>query len=192
MGEDSRILVSFNPNEKFEREMQAIIAALSVSDDQIQTAIIRAINRVSDGLKNAASREIAREMRIKLDIIKKRFRVFKAKKNKPNAMVSLFTHSIPLILLDPKPYGKGLVTNTGDYYSGAFIARNVKRNKSEKLFDIAFKRQGRERYPLTQVRYPIRTEAERVMAKYAANVAAKLEERIIHELKQIGGFFKDV
>ncbi len=64
---------------KISNNINEIISNIERKEQKIKLAAIKALNRTAIWLKSKAAKEISEEKKVKLSLIRKRLRIFKAK-----------------------------------------------------------------------------------------------------------------
>ncbi|WP_265022963.1 phage tail protein [Wolbachia endosymbiont (group B) of Ischnura elegans] len=126
-------------------------------EQKVKLAAIKALNRTALWLKAQAAKEISEEKKIKLSLIRKRLRIFKAKTSRLNVLIRANLYDVRTSLI-----GKVRQTRRGTKvgkheFIGAFTATMPRDYKG------AFKREGKTALPIKEVKLPLEPEASKVM-----------------------------
>ncbi|WP_264686488.1 phage tail protein [Wolbachia endosymbiont (group B) of Rhopobota naevana] len=140
-------------NENIER----IIHNIDANKAKIELAAVRALNKTALWLKAQAAREISEEKKIKLSLIRKRLRIFKAKTSRLEVLIRANLYDIRASTI-----GKIQKTRRGSKvgkheFIGGFAAVMPKGNSG------MFKREGRAALPIKEVKLPLEPDASRII-----------------------------
>ncbi|WP_410541903.1 MULTISPECIES: phage tail protein [unclassified Wolbachia] len=142
-------MISNNINE--------IISNIERKEQKIKLATIKALNKTALWLKAQAAKEISEEKKIKLSLIRKRLRIFKAKTSRLEVLIRANLYDIRAWTI-----GKIQKTRRGSKvgkheFIGGFAAVMPKGNSG------MFKREGRAALPIKEVKLPLELEASRII-----------------------------
>ncbi len=134
-----------------------VIDSVNAKRGKIELAIVRALNRTALWLKAQAAKEISEEKKIKLTVMRKRLRIFKAKASRLEVLIRANLYDVRAssigIMRETK---RG--TKTGNHeFIGAFTATMPRGYKG------AFKREGKTALPIKEVKLPLEPEASRII-----------------------------
>ncbi|QTG99504.1 phage tail protein [Wolbachia pipientis] len=134
-----------------------IISNIERKEQKIKLAAIKALNKTALWLKAQAAKEISEEKQIKLSLIRKRLRIFKAKTSRLDVLIRANLYDIRASTI-----GKIQKTRRGSKvgkheFIGGFAAVMPKGNSG------MFKREGRAALPIKEVKLPLEPEASKVM-----------------------------
>lgn len=104
----------------------------NVEKDAIPLATIRALNRAGSETKTESSRIIRTRVKIKASDIKKRIKVYKARRGQPVLTLLYSADKIPLLALAARQVRKGVTANVAgkrQLYKGRFIATMASGHK---------------------------------------------------------------
>ncbi|WP_410543331.1 phage tail protein [Wolbachia endosymbiont of Pentalonia nigronervosa] len=124
---------------------------------KVRLATTRALNKTALWVKAQAAKEISKEKQIKLNLIRKRLRIFKAKTSRLDVLIRANLYNIRASSL-----GKMKQTRTGakagkHEFIGGFIAVMPRGYKG------AFKREGKTALPIKEVKLPLEPEASKII-----------------------------
>lgn len=145
----------------------------------MEKATVSALNKTAIWLKSKAAKEISEEKRIKLSLIRKRLRIFKAKISRLDVLIRANLYDIRASTI-----GKIQKTRRGSKvgkheFIGGFAAVMPKGNSG------MFKREGRAALPIKEVKLPLKPEASKVIRDFVnyeiEKVFTKFFERDITE-----------
>lgn len=158
-----------------ETDVAAFVAATT---SQLETAAHRALVKVGQWLQTHSLRELGQELGVKQEPLKKRFRVYpKRQKGQVTFWVGLDPIGIHR-LGTPTVTSKGVKVNRKEY-DKAFI----NPMKSSQL--TVYKRRGRERLPIDQVKEDIDQQAMAVLERWESRVFTRFKEIFDQEAKAI-------
>ncbi|QTG99467.1 phage tail protein [Wolbachia endosymbiont of Rhagoletis indifferens] len=142
---------------KTNNNINEIISNIERKEQKIRLAAIKALNKTAIWLKSQAAKEISEEKRIKLSLIRKRLRIFKAKTSRLEVLIRANLYDIRASTI-----GKIQKTRRGSKvgkheFIGGFAAVMPKGNSG------MFKREGRAALPIKEVKLPLEPEASKVI-----------------------------
>jgi len=142
---------------KTSNNINEIISNIERKEQKIKLAAIKALNKTAIWLKSQAAKEISEEKRIKLSLIRKRLRIFKAKTSRLEVLIRTNLYDIRASTI-----GKIQKTRRGSkvgkhQFIGGFAAVMPKGNSG------IFKREGRAALPIKEVKLPLEPEASKVI-----------------------------
>ena len=142
---------------KISNNINEIISTIERKEQKIKLAAIKALNKTALWLKAQAAKEISEEKQIKLSLIRKRLRIFKAKTSRLEVLIRANLYDIRAWTI-----GKIQKTRRGSKvgkheFIGGFAAVMPKGNSG------MFKREGRAALPIKEVKLPLEPEASKVM-----------------------------
>ncbi|WP_407075196.1 phage tail protein [Wolbachia endosymbiont of Rhagoletis indifferens] len=142
---------------KISNNINEIISNIERKEQKIKLAAIKALNKTALWLKAQAAKEISEEKQIKLSLIRKRLRIFKAKTSRLDVLIRANLYDIRASTI-----GKIQKTRRGSKvgkheFIGGFAAVMPKGNSG------MFKREGRAALPIKEVKLPLEPEASKVM-----------------------------
>ncbi|WP_406833378.1 phage tail protein [Wolbachia endosymbiont (group B) of Chorthippus parallelus] len=156
-------MISNNINE--------IICNIERKEQKIKLAAIKALNKTAIWLKSKAAKEISEEKKIKLSLIRKRLRIFKAKTSRLEVLIRANLYDIRASAI-----GKIQKTRRGSKvgkheFIGGFAAVMPKGNSG------MFKREGRAALPIKEVKLPLEPEASRIIGNLVNYEVEKVFEK---------------
>lgn len=165
---------------KTNNNINEIISNIDEKEQKVKLAAIKALNRTALWLKAQAAKEISEEKRIKLSLIRKRLRIFKAKTSRLEVLIRANLYDIRASAI-----GKIQKTRRGSKvgkheFIGGFAAVMPKGNSG------IFKREGRAALPIKEVKLPLEPEASRIIGNLVNYEVEKVFEKFFHrELSDI-------
>ncbi|MBR9984158.1 MAG: phage tail protein [Wolbachia endosymbiont of Homalodisca vitripennis] len=140
-------------NENIER----IIHNIDANKAKIELAAVRALNKTALWLKSQAAKEISEEKRIKLSVIRKRLRIFKAKTSRLDVLIRANLYDIRASTIGKiQKIRRGSKVGKHEFIGG-FAAVMPKGNSG------IFKREGRAALPIKEVKLSLEPEASKVI-----------------------------
>ncbi|AGJ98562.1 Putative minor tail protein z [Wolbachia endosymbiont of Drosophila simulans wNo] len=144
-------------NIKTSNNINEIISNIDGKEQKVKLAAIKALNRTALWLKLKTAKEISEEKKIKLSLIRKRLRIFKAKTSRLEVLIRANLYDIRASTI-----GKIQKTRRGSKvgkheFIGGFAAVMPKGNSG------MFKREGRAALPIKEVKLPLEPEASRII-----------------------------
>ncbi|WP_438456560.1 phage tail protein [Wolbachia endosymbiont of Kerria lacca] len=135
----------------------SIIQSIDAERKKVEKATVSALNKTAIWLKLKTAKEISEEKKIKLSLIRKRLRIFKAKTSRLEVLIRANLYDIRASAI-----GKIQKTRRGSKvgkheFIGGFAAVMPKGNSG------MFKREGRAALPIKEVKLPLEPEASKVI-----------------------------
>lgn len=135
----------------------SIIQSIDAERKKVEKVTVSALNKTAIWLKSKAAKEISEEKRIKLSLIRKRLRIFKAKISRLEVLIRANLYDIRASKI-----GKIQKTRRGSKvgkheFIGGFAAVMTKGNSG------MFKREGKVALPIKEVKLPLKPEASRII-----------------------------
>ncbi|MFT4314683.1 MAG: phage tail protein [Wolbachia pipientis] len=134
-----------------------VIESVNAKRRKIKLAMVKALNKTALWLKSQAAREISEEKKIKLTIMRKRLRIFKARTSRLEVLIRAN-------LYDMRASSIGIMRETKrgtkigkNEFIGAFTATMPRGYKG------AFKREGKTALPIKEVKLSLEPEASRII-----------------------------
>ncbi len=165
---------------KISNNINEIVYNIDEKEQKVKLAAIKALNRTALWLKAQAAKEISEEKKIKLSLIRKRLRIFKAKTSRLEVLIRANLYDIRASAI-----GKIQKTRRGSKvgkheFIGGFAAVMPKGNSG------MFKREGRAALPIKEVKLPLEPEGSRII-KDLVNYESEreFEKYFKHELNYI-------
>ncbi len=142
---------------KISNNINEIVYNIDEKEQKVKLAAIKALNRTALWLKAQAAKEISEEKKIKLSLIRKRLRIFKAKTSRLEVLIRANLYDIRAWTI-----GKIQKTRRGSKvgkheFIGGFAAVMPKGNSG------MFKREGRAALPIKEVKLSLEPEASRII-----------------------------
>ncbi|WP_143688765.1 phage tail protein [Wolbachia endosymbiont of Laodelphax striatellus] len=142
---------------KTSNNINEIISNVERKEQKIKLAAIKALNKTALWLKLKTAKEISEEKKIKLSLIRKRLRIFKAKTSRLEVLIRANLYDIRASTI-----GKIQKTRRGSKvgkheFIGGFAAVMPKGNSG------IFKREGRTALPIKEIKLPLEPEASRII-----------------------------
>ncbi|WP_264687685.1 phage tail protein [Wolbachia endosymbiont (group B) of Erynnis tages] len=148
-----------------------IISNIERKEQKVKLAAIKALNRTALWLKAKAAKEISEEKKIKLSLIRKRLRIFKAKTSRLDVLIRANLYDIRASAIG-KIQKTRRGSKVGKYeFIGGFAAVMPKGNSG------MFKREGRAALPIKEVKLPLEPEASRIIGNLVNYEVEKVFEK---------------
>ncbi len=156
---------------KISNNINEIISNIERKEQKIKLTAIKALNKTAIWLKGQAAKEISEEKKIKLSLIRKRLRIFKAKTSRLEVLIRANLYDIRASAI-----GKIQKTRRGSKvgkheFIGGFAAVMPKGNSG------IFKREGRAALPIKEVKLPLEPEASRIIGNLVNYEVEKVFEK---------------
>jgi hypothetical protein len=164
-------------------QIEKITANIAALPHQVSQAAALALNRTAEWLKGQVAKELSKEKRIKLKIIRDRIKIVRTNSSELRSLLDCdFKGVLARDLGSMKQLSVG-ASVAGQVFPGAFIATLRKGSKPG-----MYRRITKERFPVRSVRVPIIDEATAILSDLVGDeVAAVFEKRFEHEIKRITG-----
>ncbi|WP_410530006.1 phage tail protein [Wolbachia endosymbiont (group A) of Cydia strobilella] len=151
--------------------MNEIVYNIDEKEQKVKLAAIKALNRTALWLKLKTAKEISEEKKIKLSLIRKRLRIFKAKTSRLEVLIRANLYDIRASTI-----GKIQKTRRGSKvgkheFIGGFAAVMPKGNSG------MFKREGRAALPIKEVKLSLEPEASRIIGNLVNYEVKKVFEK---------------
>lgn len=159
-----------------------VIESVNAKRKKIELAIVKALNRTALWLKAKAAKEISEEKKIKLTVMRRRLRIFKAKTSRLEVLIRANLYDIRVSSMSKmKQTRRG--TKVGKHeFIGAFTATMPRGYKG------AFKREGRAALPIQEVKLRLEPEASRIIGDFVNYEVEKVFTKFFErELSYITG-----
>lgn len=160
--------------------LEQVLTDIRATEKQVTLAAMRALNKTARWLRTQAVREISAQQQIPQKLIRERLNILKANRRDLKAFIHTKLSSIPANKL-----GRLRQTPTGAragklMFTGAFVATMPSGKRS------VFKRKGRARLPIQEIKLSIRPTATAVIENILDyKTAARFEVLLRHELQFI-------
>lgn len=154
---------------KTSNNIDKVTSNIGRQEQKIKLAVIKALNKTALWLKSQAAREISREKKIKLTIMRKRLRIFKA--SRLHVLITANLYDIRAASI-----GKMKQTRKGakvgkHLFIGGFAAVMPRGNRG------VFKRKGRTSLPIEEVKLPLEPEGSRIIKNLVNYEVEKIFEK---------------
>jgi len=168
----------FNLDISDNNEIDNIITAIEASKNQLEVALMRALNKTALWVKSQSVKEIAKEKLLKQKIIRNRLQVLKANRKQLIAKVLASLHGVKA-----NQMGSMRQTKTGAkagkrHFKGAFVATMPSGHTG------IYKRKSRRKLPIREVVFPLEPIASSIIKAITNEKAAqKFTKLLAHEIK---------
>ncbi|WP_265023216.1 phage tail protein [Wolbachia endosymbiont (group A) of Epistrophe grossularia] len=144
-------------NVEVSGSIEKVMQSIDAERKKVEKATERALNKTALWLKAKAAKEISKEKKIKLSLIRKRLRIFKAKTSRLDVLIRANLYDIRASTI-----GKIQKTRRGSkvgkhQFIGGFAAVMPKGNSG------IFKREGRKALPIQEVKLGLEPKASKII-----------------------------
>lgn len=168
-------------NEKIDK----IIEELNILPEHTQKATILALNRTSEWMKGRLSKDISREKRIKLKLIRDKIKITKADRRNPQTTLDCNFRNISIIELGKVQQNQVGTSVNGVTFPHAFIATLHKGGRRG-----VYRRTTKKRFPVKSVTIPFFEEATKIINDLlGSEVQEVFTKRFLHEVSRLSGGF---
>jgi glycyl-tRNA synthetase beta subunit len=161
---------------------QEILKTLHATEEQIQKALFRSVNKLIRWLKSEAARQISQETQVQVKFIKQRLKTFLASKDKKSAILNAVLYGIRAIILGAKQNRTGVRAGKKTF-SGSFISKMPGSRAG------VFRRKGQTRLPIQEQKVALEPFASQALLYLLTKLNDKFLKYFKHELKFILGSF---
>ncbi|MBC6686702.1 phage tail protein [Wolbachia pipientis] len=126
-------------------------------EQKVKLATIKALNKTALWLKAKAAKEISEEKKIKLTIMRRRLRIFKAKTSRLEVLIRANLYDIKASLMGKMRQTKRGTKIGKHEFIGAFTATMPRGNSG------VFRREGRTALPIQEVKLGLEPEASKMI-----------------------------
>lgn len=167
----------------YKKQIKDILKTINALPEQIKKATILALNRTAEWLKGRVAKDISREKRIKLKVIRNKIQLLKADKRNIQTNLKCNFKNIPIIELG-KVKQSAIGTAVGNMmFPHAFIATMHKGGKEN-----VYRRTTKKRFPVKVVKIPIYDDAAKIIENLLGTETKQVfEKRFLHEIIRISG-----
>ncbi|WP_265022310.1 phage tail protein [Wolbachia endosymbiont (group B) of Ischnura elegans] len=149
----------------------SIVQSIDTERKKVEKATVRALNKTAIWLKSKTAKEISEEKKIKLSLIRKRLRIFKAKTSRLEVLIRANLYDIRASAIG-KIQKTRRESKVGKHeFIGGFAAVMPKGNSG------MFKREGRAALPIKEVKLPLEPEASRIIGNLVNYEVEKVFEK---------------
>lgn len=160
-------------NIKTRNNISQIISNIDNYGSKVRLATTRALNKTALWLKAQAAKEISKEKQIKLNLIRKRLRIFKAKTSRLDVLIRANLYDIRASSLGKMKQTKIGAKAGKHQFIGAFTAVMPRGYKG------AFKREGKMALPIQEVKLPLEPESSRIIEELVNYEVEKVFEKFL-------------
>ncbi len=165
---------------KISNNINEIVYNIDEKEQKVKLAAIKALNKTALWLKAQAAKEISEEKKIKLTIMRRRLRIFKAKTSRLDVLIRANLYDIRASTIGKiQKIRRGSKVGKHEFIGG-FAAVMPKGNSG------IFKREGRAALPIKEVKLPLEPEASRIIGNLVNYEVEKVFKKFFHrELSDI-------
>lgn len=135
----------------------SIIQSIGAERKKVEKATERALNKTALWLKTQAAKEISEEKKIKLTIMRKRLRIFKARTSRLEVLIRANLYDIRVSAMGKMRQTKRGTKIGKHEFIGAFAATMPRGNSG------IFRREGRTALPIQEVKLGLEPEASKII-----------------------------
>lgn len=170
--------------QNYKKQIRDILKTINALPEQIQKATILSLNRTAEWLKGRVAKEISREKRVKLKIIRDKIQLLKADKRYIRSHLKCHLQDIPVMQLGGVRQNAVGTTAGGVLYPHAFIATLRKGVGKPNVY----RRLTTKRFPVKVVRLSIYEIASKLIRDLLGTETKQVfEKRFLHEITRISG-----
>ncbi len=176
----------------YKKQIDDILKTIHALPGQVQKATILALNRTAEWLKGHVAKEISREKRVKLKIIRDRIQLLRADKRYIRSHLKCHLQDIPVMQLGGVRQNAIGTIAGGVLYPHAFIATlgnapTAAQRKAVGKPNI-YRRLTKDRFPVKVVRLSIyEITSKLVRDLLGKEVKEVFQKRFLHEITRISG-----
>ena len=154
---------------------------VGTTEQQIRTAAIRAINKTALWVQAQSAREISKQKKILLKLVRQRLKVIKSSRQALKAFIIANFYGIKATKLG-SPRQDSIGSSVGAHkFPGAFVAKMPKTGHVG-----IFKRKGRSRLPIQEQYVELNPEATEIIEKNIENEARQVFQKYFdHEFEYV-------
>lgn len=167
--------------------LEEVVKNLKLDPKDIQRAARLAINRTAKDVIGVTSRKIAKETLLKVNVIKRRMKVFPDHKDM-KATISMLTYDVPAVLAGKPTYAAKGVRIGKHYFRGSFLHYLIRKDGRNRYY--LFKRLTRFRYPITELKISIKDQSDFAFLTMEDEIRSRIIKEFERQLKVLGGAFK--
>lgn len=167
----------------YKKQIDDILKTIHALPGQVQKAAILALNRTAEWLKGRVAKDLSREKRIKLKIIRDKIKLLKADKRNIRTNLNCNFRNIPIIELGAVKQNAIGTSVSNMIFPHAFIVTLRKGGKRN-----VYRRTTKKRFPVKTVSIPIYDDATKIIEKLlGTETKSVFEKRFLHEITRISG-----
>ncbi|MGL9759607.1 MAG: phage tail protein [Wolbachia sp.] len=134
-----------------------VIESINAERKKVEKAAVSGLNKTALWLKTQAAKEVSKEKRIQLNLMRKRLRIFKARTSRLDVLIRANLYDIRVSAMGKmRQTRKGAKVGKHEFI-GAFKATMPRGNSG------IFRREGRTALPIQEVKLGLEPEASRII-----------------------------
>ncbi|WP_253302203.1 MULTISPECIES: phage tail protein [unclassified Wolbachia] len=137
--------------------IEKVMQSIDAERKKVEKATMRALNKTALWLKTQAAKEISEEKKIKLTIMRKRLRIFKARTSRLEVLIRANLYDIKASSMGKMRQTKRGTKIGKHEFIGAFMATMPRGNSG------VFRREGRTALPIQEVKLALEPEASKII-----------------------------
>jgi hypothetical protein len=166
-----------------ESRIEKIVGSINALPEQVARAATLALNRTAEWLKGQVSKELSKEKRLKLKLIRDKISITRAGKKNLQSLLNcnfrgIYARDLGSMRQTPEGAKAG-----GQVFPGSFIA-SLKPGAKAGIW----RRKTKKRFPVKSVTIPIFDEAIKIVEELVGDEARSVfEKRFKHEISRLTG-----
>ncbi|MBA8757912.1 phage tail protein [Wolbachia pipientis] len=154
-----------------------VIKSVNAERKKVEKAAVSALNKTALWLKTQAAKEVSKEKRIQLNLMRKRLRIFKARTSRLEVLIRANLYDIRASSIGSMRETKRGTKIGKHEFIGAFTATMPRRNSG------VFRREGRTALPIQEVKLALEPEASRIIENLVNDEVEEVFKKFFeHEL----------
>ncbi|WP_338405929.1 phage tail protein [Wolbachia endosymbiont (group A) of Longitarsus flavicornis] len=137
--------------------IEKVMQSIDAERKKVEKATMRALNKTALWLKTQAAKEISEEKKIKLTIMRKRLRIFKARTSRLEVLIRANLYDIKASSMGKMRQTKRGTKIGKHEFIVAFMATMPRGNSG------VFRREGRTALPIQEVKLALEPEASKII-----------------------------
>ena len=154
-------------------DIERLVATIELSERDLMECIRKAANKSLKTLSVAIAREVSKDIRVELQAVKERIKIFFATAKNQSWGISVITRSFPAFLSTDASETPGGWQVAGRDVKGGFSHRNR-----------VWQRKGKSRLPIREIRVGMDTELKQVVDSHMKGFWKRFNSTLIYELKK--------
>ncbi len=161
-------------NVEVSGSIEKVMQSIDAERKKVEKATERALNKTALWLKTQAAKEISEEKKIKLTIMRKRLRIFKARTSRLEVLIRANLYDIKASLMGKMRQTKRGTKIGKHEFIGAFMATMPRGNSG------IFRREGRTALPIQEIKLPLEPEGSRIIKDLVDYEVEKVFEKFFY------------
>lgn len=144
-------------NVEVSGSIEKVMQSIDAERKKVEKATERALNKTALWLKTQAAKEISEEKKIKLSLIRRRLRIFKAKTSRLDVLIRANLYDIRVSAMGKMRQTKRGTKIGKHEFIGGFVAVMPRGNSG------VFRREGRKALPIQEIKLGLEPEASKII-----------------------------